>query len=91
MSVSYFICAQCGDVGNDHSDSVYCNCDNKYCSPECAEDAKLVDQEDGDKTGIYSTCGYCRGELFTDSELLKVALSELEISRAELVEIAKIR
>jgi hypothetical protein len=90
MSVNYFVCAQCGDVGDDHSDGWnVCSCGNNYCSSECAEEAKLVEQENGDETGIYSVCGYCRGELFTDSELLKVALKKLELSRNDLVILAK--
>jgi len=91
MSVSYFVCSHCGDVGNDHSDNVYCSCGNQYCSPECGEEAGVIDQDDAVITGIDSVCGYCRGELFKDSELLKIALEKLEISRQDLVLLAKNR
>jgi hypothetical protein len=86
MSIKYFVCSQCNEIGDDHTEGWdCCDCGNHYCSSDCAEEAKVIDQENGDETGIYSMCGYCRGELFTDKELLKIALDKLGMSRKELI------
>ena len=87
MSVKYFVCSQCNEMGDDATNGWQpCDCGNHYCSAECAEEAHVVEQVDSDRTGIYATCGYCRGQLFTDRELLTIALVRLGMSRKELVQ-----
>lgn len=84
MSVDYFVCKCCGETVCDCDENiVFCNCGETWCHIECAK-------EDGyDKE--LGTCGWCRGELKTDDEILDyLELNNLikgNLSRSEVVEL----
>ena len=94
MGVEFFHCEACGKTICDAGDYYSCyDCYRHYCSDKCMEahSLKLVScddcktEEEAEKHGCYwYLCGYCRKEMATDSELLKYALRELDMSRDEL-------
>ena len=76
MSIDYYVCVHCGEPFSDAGHFVCCdNCGTMWCSDECAEADGYT--EDG--------CGYCREEIFTDRELLGMALFLLGYDRDELI------
>lgn len=92
MGIDYYSCKSCGETFPDCGEYVYCECDENWCSMECAE-------EDGFKRGEFevwndyykkyvtqeSSCKYCRKEDVEDSALLSTALKLLGVTRADLV------
>jgi hypothetical protein len=92
MSVDFFDCKVCGESVCECGDFVGCDCGNKWCSDECAEEdgfkkesCKLgydVDDNECEK-GCYScdnqienSCKYCREDDFEDDVLLEYVLDK---------------
>jgi len=86
MGVDWLACNYCGETFPDCGHFVRCEeCGATWCSDECAnEEGYEYDEETGEQS-----CKWCREEDFTDSELLKEALSQLGMNREELVEFYK--
>ena len=79
MSNIPLVCDHCGKVFFDYHGSNWCDCGAKWCSETCAE-------LDGyEKENFGSSCNYCRGEDFEDSELLEFVVSTLGVSREYLL------
>lgn len=76
MSIDYYVCVHCGEPFSDAGHFVCCdNYGTMWCSDESAEADGYT--EDG--------CEYCREEIFTDRELLGMALFLLGYDRDELI------
>lgn len=80
MGIDYFSCNYCSDSFPDVIDYVSCDCGNHWCSEECAKKDKFRRKVNGD-----SSCKFCRGEDFSDGELLKYSLKLLGKTRKELI------
>ena len=79
MSNIPLVCDHCGKVFFDYHGSNWCDCGAKWCSETCAE-------LDGyEKRDFRSSCNYCRGNDFEDSELLEFVVLALGVSRNDLV------
>lgn len=79
MSNIPLVCDHCGKVFFDYHGSNWCDCGAKWCSETCAE-------LDGyEKENFGSSCNYCCGDDFEDSELLEFVVSALGVSREDLV------
>ena len=79
MSNIPLVCDHCGKAFFDYHGSNWCDCGAKWCSETCAE-------LDGyKKVDFRSSCNYCRGNDFEDSELLEFVVSALGVSREDLV------
>ncbi len=100
MGQDFYVCDECGEAFGDHWDGYeMCECGKSYCCQECADkhSFKRYDKNDDDfnedevptdKNGymLDSACDYCRGENFTDLEMLEYALDKwLNMSRTDLV------
>ena len=85
MSVDFYPCDNCGEVFCDCGEYVKCeDCGKHWCCTECAdEDGFKIEQDD--EESYRTSCKYCRGEEFTDEELLDYALKLLDLNREELV------
>jgi len=91
----------CGEGFPDVADYVSCECGKNWCSDLCAKDdgyieescARGIEIEDNEcytvcwncENLIESSCKYCRGEDFSDSELLEFLLRTSNMNREELV------
>lgn len=92
MSTDYRTC-ECGETFADCADGVvFCNCGMAWCSEECAAvdgyREEVVTHEDGSEEEIRS-CNFCRGDDFSDKELLEFVVSALGVSRDDLVDFYK--
>lgn len=84
MSVLYFICHHCQRTFPDNIQFEQCQCGRHWCSMKCAERDKYCDTKhdylgEGFRDGW--TCGYCREELATDSDLLRFLLERYNLTR----------
>lgn len=85
MGVDWYPCKSCEEVFCDCGDYTRCECGERWCSLECAEDdgyVVKVNIQDDDET----SCDFCRGEDFTDTELLNYLLKSVGFTREEAVE-----
>ena len=87
MGVEYLTCEMCGGAFPNVREYVWCGCGKDFCSDGCAEDADYVEGYTDINTGkwVNSSCAYCRGEQYTDSQLLEYALKLLGITEEELI------
>jgi hypothetical protein len=95
MGVDYLVCNNCGDTFPDCGSFVSCECGERWCSQSCAEadgyEYREYEDEDGEmvEDEEESTCNFCREEDFEDYELLTFALSQLDLSRGDLIKLYK--
>ena len=76
MGVDWLTCKYCGENFPDCGSFVTCECGESWCCHECAsEDGYEISDEDG-----KLSCGYCRGELVADSELLVSLMDYYELT-----------
>lgn len=105
MSVDFFDCKVCGESVCECGDFVSCECGNKWCSEECAEEDGYKEEhcklgyEDSDEceracydcdNNIERSCKYCREEDYEDDVLLKFALKSLGMKREALIQSYKL-
>lgn len=66
-------CGLYGDISDVNKDSIQCQYkfENGYCGYRCEHK-------------IIATCGYCRSEIFEDSQILNKALELLGKKRSEI-------
>jgi hypothetical protein len=83
MGVDWYSCNYCGDTFSDAGYFKSCECGNKWCSDECAEADGRIYSEDEESYEL--SCNYCRGEDFSDYELLQYLMARLGISTREEV------
>ncbi len=89
MSVDFHVCCSCGGTFVEYSGrSRYCNddCGNRWCSDDCADSDDYEERKIDSDGNRESSCAYCRGETFTENELLNFAIECLDTSREELIE-----
>jgi hypothetical protein len=85
MGIDWEVCHYCGDTFPDCGDHESCECGNHWCSFECAENEGFVRDEEAEEKDLESSCNFCRGEDYTDSELLSFLLDEIvKISREDV-------
>jgi len=89
MSVDFFDCDVCGESTCECGYYVSCDCGRKWCSDECAESDRYINEEENEDSDVYSSCKYCREEDFEDDVLLEYALEKLELTRKQLLEMYK--
>ena len=89
MGVYYERCAKCDDEYMDVGDWD-CNCGRGWCSKECAiEDGAIA--SDNDRMWIeIQSCNFCRGEDFSDSDLLVSLMDYYEWTRNDVIRAHKI-
>jgi hypothetical protein len=90
MGVDFYPCECCGHVFADCGYFVSCEgCGRYWCDDDCAESDGYIctEVDDGEDILEESTCSYCRGESFEDSEILSLALELLRKSHDELTKI----
>lgn len=81
MGVDFLVCTHCGETFADCSDYTPCDCDEKWCSDECASDDGFIDGEfEGERS-----CNYCRNEDVHDCELVEFLLSKYNLSREDSI------
>lgn len=81
MGVDFYPCNSCGETFCDCGVYVGCDCGNKWCDTECAEEEGYQYNEETRD----SSCSYCRKEDFEDSELLRYVLRKSGITREEII------
>jgi len=100
MGQSFYTCDNCGGAFGDYWDGFeMCECGKNYCCDECAayngfvrydeddEDSTPLFDEDGDE--VESQCSFCRGENFTDDELLDFIYKKFSTTREEMIKLMK--
>lgn len=90
MGLDLYTCDGCENNFVGGGDEVSCECGRMWCDGECAESDGFRHEEDGFKPANSNweqdtSCSYCRGENFTDSELLEYVLKAMNMDRSELI------
>ncbi|OME54127.1 hypothetical protein BSK59_16230 [Paenibacillus odorifer] len=96
MGVDFYACNNCRDTFPDCGHYVSCECGEHWCSDECAEEEGFRREPDGfmykGQYGEYkhsTSCGFCRQEDFSDTELLDFLIRSHNSSRAEVIDMYK--
>jgi hypothetical protein len=88
MGVYYERCAKCDDEYMDFG-TFDCSCGRGWCSEECAiEDGAIVTEHTEGWIEVQS-CNFCRGEDFSDSDLLVSLMDSYELTRADVIRVHK--
>lgn len=82
MSSEDFVCAECGEIGTYCGTFYSCECGSAFCSHKCAKAAGLGELNDEGE----ESCSYCRGENFTEEDILEYALKKLKTNRSQIIE-----
>jgi hypothetical protein len=89
MGVDFLVCKRCDDTFPDCGHFVRCDCWRKWCSEQCAEEDGFREgekyEENGWKYDPERTCNYCRYESADDPTLLSFLLTELGLTREEVL------
>ena len=86
MGIDYYVCDVCGETFPDCGEYYTCECGRLYCSEECATSDEVEDYPD-DVDGDYNfeSCKYCRGEAFTDIDILNYMLKKHKTNREKII------
>lgn len=81
MSISYYQCDNC-QRGYADCYGEFCECGAGFCSEKCADYQPYGDDE--------KSCASCRGEVFTDTNLLNTLLKHYNLTRNDVEKMAEL-